>query len=405
LAAGRLESRQIGPRSSVWAEPDIVEKAAAEFVDTESFIAIGEALTVPYAWGKYDILVLPGSFPYGGMENPCLTFVTPTLLAGDKSLVNVVAHEIAHSWMGNLVTPTNWQHFWLNEGFTVFLERKIIGRLQGEKMRHFKAILGWEELEKSVNQYGEGHKFTALVPDLVGEDPDDSFSSVPYEKGFNLLFYLEKVVGGPSVFEPYIKAHVTKFQNQSITSEQFREFFVEYFADQKKKLEVVDWKAWFHAPGLPPVRPEFDQTLAEACTRLTEKWERTRVAQHQDDLKREEYASLTPEQKVVFLAQLGTKEPLPLEAVGKLDSLYNITAETNSEIKYRWHMLALKANYQPIFTEVVKFITSQGRMKYIRPLYRSLAVCSRDLAVKTFQSNKAFYHPIAAKQLTVDLQL
>jgi len=182
LAVGNLEGREIGPRSTVWTEPEVLEAAAWEFVDTENFIRTGEELLTPYDWGRYDLLVLPASFPYGGMENPCLTFVTPSLLAGDRSLVDVVAHEIAHSWMGNLVTTENWEHFWLNEGFTVFVERKILGRMKGPAHSEFSAILGHKALKESVDLYGKDHPFTALRPCLRGEDPDDAFSKVPYGK-------------------------------------------------------------------------------------------------------------------------------------------------------------------------------------------------------------------------------
>lgn len=197
LVVGALESRQIGPRTLVWSEKEQVEKSAYEFSETESMLKIAEDLGGPYVWGQYDLLVLPPSFPYGGMENPCLTFVTPTLLAGDKSLSNVIAHEISHSWTGNLVTNKTWDHFWLNEGHTVYLERHICGRLFGEKFRHFHALGGWGELQNSIKTFGDTHPFTKLVVDLTNVDPDVAYSSVPYEKGFALLFYLEQLLGGP----------------------------------------------------------------------------------------------------------------------------------------------------------------------------------------------------------------
>ena len=184
LAVGNLKGIRVGPRTTVWSEPEVVEAAAWEFQDTESFITTGESLLTPYVWGTYDLLLLPASFPYGGMENPCLTFVTPTLLAGDRSLVDVVAHEIAHSWMGNLVTTQNWEHFWLNEGFTVFIERKIAGRLHGEATRQFNAIIGYKALKESVDHFKETNhmEFSCLCPCLRNCDPDDAFSSVPYGK-------------------------------------------------------------------------------------------------------------------------------------------------------------------------------------------------------------------------------
>jgi leukotriene A-4 hydrolase/aminopeptidase len=273
LVVGNLEGRKIGPRSTVWSEPEVVEKAAWEFTDTEKFIATGESLLTPYEWGRYDLLVLPGSFPYGGMENPCLTFVTPTLLAGDRSLVDVVAHEIAHSWMGNLVTTKNWEHFWLNEGWTMFIERKIIGRLHGEAARQFSSILGVKSLKKDVDLFGHTHPYTALCPKLDGVDPDDVFSSVPYEKGYNLLYYLEQLLGGPSVFEPYMKEHVKQFAGKSITTDDWKKLLYDYMREHHGEAKValldkVDWHAWFYSPGMPPVTNQYDTTLADACIKL-----------------------------------------------------------------------------------------------------------------------------------------
>jgi leukotriene-A4 hydrolase len=227
LAVGCLEKRDISPRCAVWSEKEAADKARFEFEDTERFLAIAEEICGPYAWGRYDILLMPPSFPYGGMENPCLTFVTPTLLAGDKSLANVVAHEIAHSWMGNLVGCETWEHFWMNEGNIYLLLRVLIAvvprfhclfgtqDLQSSSWQvcftslfcasprpyrfsaamHLEAITGWNSLIGSVNAYGCCHKFTELHVNLKGCDPDDAFSSIPYEKGFNFLFYLESIVG------------------------------------------------------------------------------------------------------------------------------------------------------------------------------------------------------------------
>lgn len=181
LAVGNLERREIGPRSVVWSEPEMVDAGAYEFAETEDFLAAGEAVAGPYVWGRYDLLLLPPSFPYGGMENPQLTFVTPTLIAGDRSLSNVVAHEVAHSWTGNLVGCRSWENFWLNEGFTVFLERKILARARGDpSLFDFKALGGWDDLKATVATIGAEHNYTRLVPDLSdGNDPDDAFSRIP----------------------------------------------------------------------------------------------------------------------------------------------------------------------------------------------------------------------------------
>lgn len=187
LVAGHLASAELGPRSRVWSEPSVLEAAAREFEDTERFLAAAEDIAGPYVWGRYDLLLLPPSFPYGGMENPCLTFVTPTLLAGDRSLVNVIAHEIAHSWTGNLVTNASWEHFWLNEGWTVWLERKILGRLHGEKAYQFGACLGFLELKDTVEHMGADHKYTKLVVDLSGRHSGGACGSGALERRAHAL--------------------------------------------------------------------------------------------------------------------------------------------------------------------------------------------------------------------------
>lgn len=194
----------------------------------------------------------------------------------------MVAHEISHSWTGNLVTTKSWEHFWLNEGWTVFVERKILARLHGEHQRHFSAIIGYRALTDSVELFGHDSPATLLNPDLSGIDPDDYFSTVPYEKGFNLLFYIEQVVGGPTVFEPYMKAHIRRFAHHSITTSDWKSYLYEYMRenhgeDMVYKLDGIDWHQWMKCPGMPPVQPQFDTTLAEACYSLAAGWKNAKV--------------------------------------------------------------------------------------------------------------------------------
>ncbi|KAI8073423.1 peptidase family M1-domain-containing protein [Gilbertella persicaria] len=412
IAVGNLVGREIGPRSTVWCEPEMIEQAAWEFSDTESFVATGEGLLTPYEWGRYDLLVLPPSFPYGGMENPCLTFVTPTLLAGDKSAVNVIAHEIAHSWMGNLVTTNSWKHYWLNEGWTVFIERKILGRLHGEPTRQFEALSGLKSLQESVDLFGKDSPKTVLNPDLRdGADPDDFFSKVPYEKGFNFLYHIEKVVGGPAIFEPYMKAYVKHFASTSISTEDWKAFLFEYMEKTHgpsmiEKLNTIDFDAWINQPGMPPVDPEFDTTLADACYNLAKRWDQAR--HHPDDLsafKPEDVSSFSAGQKIVFLEKLTDVAPLPHALISKMDELYRLTLNHNADLRLRWQQVCLMASYEPIYPEVVKFVTEQGRMKFVRPLYRLLhqAKNGSQLAVDTYLKHKSFYHPIAAQLIEKDI--
>ncbi|KAG1146328.1 hypothetical protein G6F37_008088 [Rhizopus arrhizus] len=413
IAVGNLVGREIGPRSTVWCEPQMIEQAAWEFSDTESFIATGEALLTPYEWGRYDLLVLPPSFPYGGMENPCLTFVTPTLLAGDKSAVNVIAHEIAHSWMGNLVTTNSWKHYWLNEGWTVFIERKILGRLHGEATRQFEALSGLKALKESVDLFGSNSPKTVLNPDLrEGADPDDFFSKVPYEKGFNFLYQIEKVVGGPSVFEPYMKAYVENFASTSISTEDWKNFLFKYMEkvhgpSMIEKLNTIDFDAWINQPGMPPVDNAFDTTLADACLDLADRWDKSRDEQSLAQFSSKDVENFSAGQKIVFLERLTDCTPLSHHAILKMDQLYQLTPNHNADLRLRWQQVCLMADYEPIYPQVVQFITQQGRMKFVRPLYRLLhqAKNGAQLAVDTYLQNKSFYHPIAAQLIEKDIGL
>nr|CAI9694391.1 unnamed protein product [Rangifer tarandus platyrhynchus] len=406
LVVGALESRQIGPRTLVWSEKEQVEKSAYEFSETESMLKIAEDLGGPYIWGQYDLLVLPPSFPYGGMENPCLTFVTPTLLAGDKSLSNLIAHEISHSWTGNLVTNKTWDHFWLNEGHTVYLERHICGRLFGEKFRHFHALGGWGELQNSIKTFGETHPFTKLVVDLTNVDPDVAYSSVPYEKGFALLFYLEQLLGGPEVFLGFLKAYVEKFSYKSITTDNWKDFLYSHFKDKVDILNQVDWNTWLYSPGLPPVKPNYDMTLTNACIALSQRW----ITATDDDLNSFSSADLkdfSSHQVNEFLAQMLQSAPLPLGHIQRMQAVYNFNAINNSEIRFRWLRLCIQSKWEEAIPLALKMATEQGRMKFTRPLFKDLAAFdkSHDQAVRTYQEHKASMHPVTAMLVGKDLKV
>lgn len=414
LVVGALVSQEVGPCSRVWTEKEMLEISAWEFAEVECQLAVAEELTFGYVWGTYDLLILPPSFPYGGMENPCLTFVTPTLLVGEgggRPLTDVVAHEISHSWTGNLITNRTWEHFWLNEGFTVFLERKILGRRKGAKMVDFAYIGGWKTLKDALKQFPDGSPKTQLVVDLKDTDPDDVFSSVPYEKGSCFLTYLERILGGPDEFEPFLRSYLKKFQYETVTTKEWRHYLEEYFHDKKDVLKQVDWKTWLHKPGLPPVNmiDWYDTTLTEPCTILCDKWLKATEAElgsfSSDDIK-----EFSPPQVVEFLAQLVDKtntKPLAISHLKTMDEVYHFTLSRNSEIKFRWLRLSVRAAWQERYTQTVTFITIQGRMKYIRPLYKELYAReeSKELAVKTFKEHRAFYHPIAAAMIAKDLNL
>ncbi|PRW45014.1 leukotriene A-4 hydrolase isoform X1 isoform B [Chlorella sorokiniana] len=424
LAVGHLESRPLGPISAVWSEPEMVEAGAHEFAETAKFLETAEEIAGPYLWGRYDLLLLPPSFPYGGMENPCLTFVTPTLLAGDRSLANVVAHEIAHSWTGNLVTNSSWESFWLNEGFTVFLERKILGRLYGEQMYSFQASLGWLDLQDAVKkEFGETHKYTALVPDLSGGiDPDDCFSSIPYEKGFALIHYLQELVGGSAVFEPFFKSYIQRFKDSPLNSDDFKAFFCDYFKDMTPCTFAliylamqIDWDTWYYAPGMPPVTNRYDENLGKQAYELAKKWHTSDVmgigSNGPAEASAGDLSDWSSTQIVAFLdklAELRALQPLHPSVTRKMDELYQLDGRTNSEIRSSWLLLCINAGDDSVLPLAKEFLTSQGRMKFLRPIYRALhnskSSAANQLALETYQAHKQSYHPIASKMVAATLR-
>eukprot|EP01029_Cantina_marsupialis_P028276 TRINITY_DN775948_c0_g1_i1.p1 TRINITY_DN775948_c0_g1~~TRINITY_DN775948_c0_g1_i1.p1 ORF type:complete len:661 (+),score=196.27 TRINITY_DN775948_c0_g1_i1:322-2304(+) len=407
LVVGNLERKQIGERSFVMTEPEMLEESCEEFSETEEFIVTGEKFLGPYVWGEYTVLVLPPSFPYGGMENPCLTFVTPTLLAGDKSLADVVCHEITHSWTGNLVTCNTWEHFWLNEGFTMLVERKIVAEMHGEKLAECDAVIGLHALEDSIKLFGTESNFTRLIPDLENTDPDDAFSSVPYEKGFNFLRYLETLVGGAKAFNPFLLRFIEVFAHKTLTSADFRVAFLQYFRDLD--LSAIDWDAWFRSTGNCPVENEFDRSLLDEANMVADAWiafsPETEIIRSENDI-----ITWPCAQQQVFMKRLmQSAASISIDTVMALDEKFNLSNVKNSEIKFCWQRLCLAVGHAPIVPAVLRFITTQGRMKFVRPLYRDLFKCSiadaKEQAVKTFTENIEFYHPIARKMIAKDLQV
>ncbi|KAJ8245562.1 hypothetical protein GJAV_G00272100 [Gymnothorax javanicus] len=408
LVVGALESQEIGPRSRVWCESEQLKDAAYEFEDTESMLKTAEQLAGPYVWGQYDILVLPPSFPYGGMENPCLTFATPTLLAGDKSLANVIAHEISHSWTGNLVTNNTWEHFWLNEGHTVYLER-MIGRCldkDHEQFRQFKAMGGWKDLKESVMTFGETNKLTNLVPDLNEVDTDEAFSSVPYEKGFALLYHLEQLMGGPEVFMGFVKSYIQLFAYSSVTTEQWKDYLYTYFKDKVDVLNTVDWEGWMFSPGMPPVTPQYDTTLADACIALCKRWVQAGVSDL-SGFSAADVSAFSSHQRIEFLALLLQEKPIPLSHAKRMQEVYNFNAVKNSEIRFRWLRVCVRAEWEESVPLALKMATEQGRMKFTRPLFRDVYNFEkfRQEAVKTFLEHRASMHQVTAALVAKDMKI
>ncbi|KAH7921995.1 hypothetical protein BV22DRAFT_1121755 [Leucogyrophana mollusca] len=270
--------------SGVWAEPELIDAAFWEFSeDTTRFLATAEELVGPYRFGVYDLLVLPPSFPYGGMENPCLSFLTPTLIAGDRSLTAVVIHELTHSYFGNGVTHAHASHFWLNEGWTTYIERLLQQLLRTPAYRGMSFVIGYNSLVRALVQFADKPKYQRLViPFEYGENPDSAYSRVPYEKGANFILHLERTLGGLNVFLPYVKDYVNTFMGHSITTAQWKDHLYSYYRehDQEKiaALDSIKWDEWFNAEGLElPVELEYELTLVEAANDLADRWNASRA--------------------------------------------------------------------------------------------------------------------------------
>jgi leukotriene-A4 hydrolase len=387
LAVGRLESRDLSPRSRVWAEPETVGAAAHEFAGIEAMIVTAESLFGPYAWDRFDMLVLPPSFPYGGMENPRMTFLTPTLLAGDRSLVDVVVHELAHSWTGNLVTNATIDHFWLNEGFTVWAERRILEALHGQEV----AILGWAigeaALTSSLERFGANSPFTRLRTDLAGMDPDDAFSAIPYEKGSRFLALLEQTVGRER-WDRFMRDYVGRFRFTSITTEEFLSFL-----DGKLPgaSATVDARRWLYEPGIPANAPVFRSPSLEGLTALAEGWPAGRRPPP------EEAARWGPSELLVYLQHL----PRQLDAGSCrwLDEHLQLTGRGNYEILAEWLAIAAGSDYERVFPRLREMLTRVGRMKYLRPLYTALGRHrrTRALAREVFAQASPRYHALSRR--------
>ena len=392
IAAGDLQFKSLGNRTGVYTEPATIEKAAFELADTEKMVAATEKLFGAYRWGRYDLLVLPPSFPFGGMENPMLTFATPTILAGDKSLVSLVAHELAHSWSGNLVTNATWRDFWLNEGFTTYLERRIIEEVYGAPRREMEAVLGRRTLEEELAAFEDQDEILHI--DLKGRDPDDGMTQVPYEKGALFLRHLEETVGRAK-FDKFLRGYFDSHAFQSITTETFVAYLQKNLIAQNPKLSRADADEWIERAGLPKNAPQPKSDAFAKVETQVNGWLKNDITA--SGIKAENW---TTQEWLHFLTQLPAA--IGAERMAELDKQFNLTKIGNSEIAFQWLLMSIKNNYAPADARLEEFLTTIGRRKFVRPLYEELVKTPEGAArAKTiYQKARPGYHPIT--QATVD---
>ncbi len=392
MAVGDLAFKSLGQRTGVWAEPCVLEAAASEFVDVESMVAACEKDFSFYRWGRFDILVLPPSFPFGGMENPRLTFVTPTILAGDRSLVSLIAHELAHSWSGNLVTNATWSDFWLNEGFTTYIERRIIETVYGRDRADMEALLGFHELKNELP--GLPRSDQVLRIDLTGRDPDDGMTSVPYEKGALLVSAIERAVGRDR-FDAFLQNYFNTFRFQSITTAQFEEFLRDkLLGPDADSAPVVDLRLWIDQPGLPSAVVAPESARLAAVARAASGWANQSIPTDQLGA-----ADWSTQEWVRFLRVLPAN--LPVDRLADLDHHFGLTERGNAEIAHVWLLLAIKRGYHAADARLESFLTSIGRRKLVLPLYQALVATpeGRTRAESIYAKARPFYHPITIESI------
>ena len=399
FAAGELEYGKLSERCGVWTEVGLKDQAVYEFESCETYLKKAEEYLTPYRWGVYNLLVLPFAFPYGGMENPCLTFVTPALLAGDRSMANVIAHEISHSWTGNLVTNKDWANFWVNEGFTTFMERKLSELVYGEDMANLEAQVGVGEMMADIEIMGNDTTFTSLAPDYSHCDPDDGFSTVPYEKGFTFLYYLETLVGKLN-FQHIMQKYVTEFALKSVDYHAFKGVFEAMVKDIYKEkaneevLSKIDWEKWITSRGKPIKSFEFKTKYIKEGQDLAKAFlEGKRESSYYETFK-----NWHTNVKLVFLNYL-------MENVKKIDDkvyanlrdVLKMHGNYNAEVKYIWYQIALITKHDDCIPYVKEFLLTHGRMKYIRPVYFEWYRYQKEEANKFFNENKMIYHQVAMR--------
>ena len=385
IAVGNIVSRDLGPRSRVYAEPETLEAAAYEFAEVDTMLRAAEELFGPYLWERFDFLVMPPAFPYGGMENPRLTFLTPTLLAGDRSLVNVLAHELAHSWTGNLVTNATMNDFWLNEGFTVWAERRILERLSGREAVSLAAAVARHELDQAIVRFGAGSPLTRLETDMKGMDPDEVYSEIPYEKGCLFVTLLERSAGSEA-FDRFLRRYIERFRFSSITTAQFEEFLEAELPGLRRQVQA---DLWLHGPGIPDNCPRFHSNMLQEIEELAAGWAEGRRPDP------DAIARWSVDQWRIYLQRL--KRPMSHEDCLWLESSFDLNESRNAEILCEWLSITAASAFEPSFERIRAFLGSVGRMKFLKPLYTALkdGETTRELACSTFEQFKDNYHPIA----------
>lgn len=391
LAIGDLEFKSIGENTGVYAEPQLLEAAAYEFGDTQKMMTAAEKLYGPYQWERYDVIVLPPSFPFGGMENPRLTFATPTIIAGDRSLTSLVAHELAHSWSGNLVTNASWNDFWMNEGFTVYFEKRIMEELYGREYAEMLNLLGKQDLEREIESLGTTSGQTKLKLDLAGMDPDEGMTDIAYEKGYFFLRLMEETAGR-EVFDEFLRGYFDAFAFKTITTEEFLGYLTEHLI-KPNNLEInVD--EWVYAEGIPAncpvvVSDKFDKVESEFTS-----WNKGTKAARQLATK-----SWSTHEWLHFLRMI--PNDIAYNKMVELDDAFGFTTTGNNELKAVWFEKSILSGYTEANDEIEHFLQTVGRRKFLMPLYTALKSTPKgnEMAFRVYAKARGGYHAVSVRSI------
>lgn len=389
IAAGDLDFQAMGERTGVYAEAELLAAAAEEFSQTERMLEIGEADYGEYRWDRYDLLILPPSFPFGGMENPRLSFITPTVIAGDKSLTALIAHELAHSWSGNLVTNATWRDLWLNEGFTTYLTNRIMQKVYGDKRYQMEMALSYADLQAELDDLPSGD--TRLSYDVTGRDPDEVFSSIPYDKGALMLYEIELAIGREP-FDAFLLEYFDHFAFKSIDADRFLAYLDDtLLADHPDALSRARLETWIYGHGVPDDAPIPSSSAFTDVDAIRTDWLDGALAANDIDT-----SDWTFHEWKHFLD--GMPESLTPEQLETLDATFSLTASNNNEVLFSWLMITIRNRYEAAEPTLEAFLIRVGRNKFIRPLYSAL-VARGDIeqAQAIFEKAKPGYHPLSVK--------
>ncbi len=390
LAVGNIEYKKLSKRTGVYSEPSVVEDAAYELAKMEDMMKAAEELYGPYRWEQYDVIILPPSFPFGGMENPRLSFATPTILAGDRSLTNLIAHELAHSWSGNLVTNATWNSLWLNEGFTVYIERRLMEALYGKDYANMLRVLGFRHLKNRMKKMMKNNPDdTRLKMNLKGRDPDEGLSVIPYEKGALFLKTIEQYVGRER-FDQFLKKYFNTYAFQSMTSDHFVEYLNKHLVGQDSTLQQqLKVKEWIYKPGIPDNYPSLHSKRFDSVRLIAQRWKN---GVGPEELPMEDW---TTHEWIYFLDRL--PDTLSTDRMTALDQAYHFTDSANAEILADWLEIAINSQYEPAYDRLEKFLIRVGRRKFLRPLYTALAKTKKGKkwAREIYRKARPNYHSIS----------